>query len=109
MVGTTTASTAASNQVRANAFTGSQKVAVTALNTNYAIYGAINGIVVIRDDTTGGTAVWLLDPNQGNIQIASNLPKTITFVFSGGYYYLKQTAGSVTTNYSVVALFPSGA
>lgn len=81
----------------ASAFT----VVVETLNTPYSLgLFATAGVLVIRDNTTGGSAAWLLDPNGGAIQIASNISKTITFSYNNPQWVLTQTAGAVPTTYA---------
>jgi hypothetical protein len=106
LVGTTSASGTinGAGAIAGKGLSGISTVSVAALNTNYTLpIGAMSGIISLRDNTTGGSAVWMLDPNGGAIQIASNLTKTITFTYSAGWQ-LRQTAGSVTTVYAYVLL-----
>lgn len=85
-------------------------VAVAALNTWYDLTAAaINGVIVVRDNTTGGSAVWLLDPNAGNIQIASNVNGTIQFQWNGVYTQIRKTSGTVTTNFTWAFIGPTAA
>ena len=93
------------SQIKSNIFTGNLTVSVAALNTNYGLsISAAAGILVIRDNTAGGSALWLLDPNGGALQISSNIGKTITFLYTGGQWVIKQTAGAVTTQYAYSVL-----
>ena len=93
------------SQIKSNIFTGNLTVSVAALNTNYGLSISVAaGILVIRDNTAGGSALWLLDPNGGALQISSNIGKTITFLYTGGQWVIKQTAGAVTTQYAYSVL-----
>ena len=90
---------------QAYAFGGSNNVTVSALGTNYTIFNAAyNGIAAIRDNTTGGTDLWLIDPNFGTIKIAGNITKVYSITFSGGVYVINQSIGSVPTNYGFAIL-----
>ena len=56
---------------------------------------------LIRDNSNGGSAVWLADPNNGFIQIANNMPGTFSMSYSAGLTYIQKNSGSVPCNYSV--------
>jgi hypothetical protein len=87
-------------------YRSSREVTISALNTDVPLYlFAISAILYFRDNTVGGSAAYLWDPNQGLVTIATNLSgKTLTFSFSGGVTYVRQTAGAVPTNYTYNAL-----
>ena len=56
-------------------------------------------MICIRDNTTGGSALYLLDPNLGVNLIASTLTFTITFTYSGGTgTWVAARSGGVATN-----------
>jgi hypothetical protein len=69
----------------------------TALNTAQDLVGvcANNGIIVIRDHTEGGTGAFLIDPNQGVICMASNIPATVSIAWSGSVWRWCLTSGDV--------------
>jgi hypothetical protein len=69
----------------------------TALNTAQDLVGvcANNGIIVIRDHTVGGTGAFLIDPNQGVICMASNIPATVSIAWNGSLWRWCLTSGSV--------------
>jgi hypothetical protein len=80
---------------------GSEKtVQINALNTSYLIFsGALSGIVSARDNTNGGSGLWLLDPN-GNggtaTLVAQNwINGVYTVFYSGGNTYVQKTSGNV--------------
>ena len=87
-------------------YRSTRSVTISALDTDYPLYlFAISAILYFRDNTTGGSAAYLWDPNQGLVTIATNLSgKTLTFSFSGGITYVRQTAGAVPTSYTYNAL-----
>jgi hypothetical protein len=80
---------------------GTEKtVQINALNTSYLILsGAPSGIVSARDNTNGGSGLWLLDPN-GNggtaTLVAQNwINGVYTVFYSGGNTYVQKTSGNV--------------
>jgi hypothetical protein len=80
---------------------GTEKtVQINALNTSYLIFsGAPSGIVSARDNTNGGSGLWLLDPN-GNggtaTLVAQNwINGAYTVFYSGGNTYVQKTSGNV--------------
>jgi hypothetical protein len=80
---------------------GSEKtVQINALNTSYLIIAAAaSGIVSARDNTNGGSGLWLLDPN-GNggtaTLVAQNwINGTYTVFYSGGNTYVQKTSGNI--------------
>jgi hypothetical protein len=106
MVGTTSTPTIA-NSIKAGTgiFTTAKSVTATSVNTSYQIYnGYTSGLIVVRDNTNGGSAVFMIDPNRGNVQISSNLINTITFNFGGGTTNFTQTTGSGGTVYQFAYL-----
>lgn len=109
LIGTTTPSSliGGSGAITARGIAGILSVNVTALSTNFTLpIGAFSGILVIRSNGGGGSAVWMLDPNAGAVSISNNIAgRTITFTFSGGAWQLQQTVGTVPSlyNYNVIA------
>jgi hypothetical protein len=69
----------------------------TNLNTPQDLVGicANNGLIVFRDHTAGGTGVFLIDPNQGVICIASNIPATVSIAWIGSVWRWCLTSGGV--------------
>jgi hypothetical protein len=69
----------------------------TALNTAQDLVGicANNGVLVMRDHTAGGTGAFLIDPNQGVICMASNIPATVAIAWNGSTWRWCLTSGSV--------------
>jgi hypothetical protein len=69
----------------------------TNLNTPQDLVGicANNGLIVFRDHTAGGTGVFLIDPNQGVICMASNIPATVAIAWNGSTWRWCLTSGSV--------------
>lgn len=101
VVGGATPSGAFSKSFTGPIFAGSTLAVVAALATPVTLnFGTPAGLLVVRDNTTGGSAIWLIDPNQGAIQVANNITKTITVAFSGGAWRLTQTAGAAPTTYA---------
>lgn len=79
-------------------FGSSRRVTITALNTDFQIFPtAYSGLVVIRDNTNGGSGAWIQDPNMGSIQIANNMPGTwsISYNFGNGTTNIRKTSGTV--------------
>jgi hypothetical protein len=79
---------------------GSAAINVTALNTavTTVVPGAESGILILRDVSAGGSAVYLCDPNYGVISIASNLSVNVTIAYNSGLGYalqLTQTSGAL--------------
>lgn len=93
-------------QVNGNIFSNTgfygtgNSLTISALNTNYVLKsGAYSGLIVIRDNTNGGSGVWLADPNLGFIQIANNMPGVFTLNYSGNTN-IQKNAGGVPINIS---------
>lgn len=81
-------------------------VTVSSLNVDYLLAPlAYNGIVVIRDNTTGGSGCYLIDPNAGTATISSNVNGTIVFTYNAGSWFIKKTSGTVPTNYTFLILY----
>ncbi len=99
VVGGSTPSANFSKSFTGPVFAGSLRIIVTALATNFNLgIGAASGILIIRDNTAGGSAVWLIDPNGGAIQLSSNITKTLALSWSADWR-LQQTTGAVPTTY----------
>jgi hypothetical protein len=76
-------------------------IAIAAINTAYVLKtGAYSGLVVIRDNTNGGSGVWITDPNMGTILIANNMPGAFTIGWNGTNTTITKTSGN-TVNISV--------
>lgn len=70
-------------------------ISIAAINTAYVLKsGAYSGLVVIRDNTNGGSGVWIVDPNYGNILIANNMPGTFTIAWNGTNTTITKTSGN---------------
>lgn len=85
-----------------------QPITITALNTGVALSGtnAISGILRFRDNTLGGAAVFVCDPN-GGITTVVNQIAGLTVSYNAGASYIleaKLTSGTVprTLNWSMV-------
>jgi hypothetical protein len=78
-------------------FNSPKTVTIAALNTSVLLYAdAIAGIITARDNTNGGSGLWLQDPNGGNNAVTSNfINGTYTIFFSGGSTYMQKTSGNV--------------
>jgi hypothetical protein len=80
---------------------GSEKtVQINALNTSYLIFsGAPSGIISARDNTNGGSGIWLQDPNgnggTGTLVAQNWINGTYTVFYSGGNTYVQKTSGNV--------------
>ena len=86
-------------------FAGENFVTISALNTDYVIINSVpNGILVVRDNTSGGSGCYLLDPNAGVITIATNVNGILVFTYSNGKWYVKKTSGTVPTSLSWIFL-----
>jgi hypothetical protein len=96
-------------QVQGNVWTSSgtyttgQTFTISALNTDVPIKSAYSGLIVIRDNTNGGSALWLADPNFGHIQIANNMPGTFSMNYNSftGLTNIQKNSGSVPINISI--------
>lgn len=78
--------------------TGTNTLNLASTGVNYLIiYNAFSGMLAVRDNTTGGSAVYLLDPNLGVNTISTNLTFSIAFLYSGGNWYA-QRIGGINTN-----------
>jgi hypothetical protein len=81
---------------------GTNTLNLASTGINYLILNyAFSGMLAIRDNTTGGSAVYLLDPNLGVNTISTNLTFSIAFLFSGGAWYA-QRIGGINTNIGFV-------
>jgi hypothetical protein len=77
---------------------GSTKsVTISALNTSVLLTAtAFSGIITARDNTNGGSGIWLQDPNGGTNLISQNwVNGTYTVFYSGGNTYVQKTSGNV--------------
>jgi hypothetical protein len=74
-------------------------VVISALNTYYQIYpGAPSGIFTARDNTNGGSGIWVMDPNGGGTLVSSNwINGTYSIVYNGNWQ-IQKTAGNVPVN-----------
>jgi len=78
-------------------FSTTRTVTISALNTSVLIFsGAPSGIISARDNTNGGSGMWLHDPNGGSTLVAQNWVNGVYTVFySGGNTYVQKTSGNV--------------
>ena len=80
---------------------GTEKtVQINALNTSYLIFsGAPSGIISARDNTNGGSGIWLQDPNgnggTGTLVAQNWINGVYTVFYSGGNTYVQKTSGNV--------------
>lgn len=82
----------------------SNTVFLASPGVNYLmINSAFSGMVSIRDNTTGGSAAYVFDPNMGVVTLGGNLPFSMAFLFSGGSWYV-QRIGHIPTNISFTLL-----
>jgi hypothetical protein len=95
-----------SGAITAKGLAGTLSVNVTALATDNTLpIGAFSGILTIRSNGGGGSAVFMLDPNAGAVSIANNIVgRTITLTFSGGSWKMQQTVGVVPSIYNYLVL-----
>jgi hypothetical protein len=87
-------------------YSSTRTVVIAALSTNYTLVtGGVAGIIIFRDNTGGGSSVWLTDPNAGSLQISSNVGGTYSISFTGGNTVIQKTAGStgITIAYNVIS------
>jgi hypothetical protein len=92
-----------------SAFIGTDIVTCTTLNVGVTLTGmaGVSGLVTFRDNSRGGSALWLVDPNSGCYLIYSNISDTVTLEELPGTGYalqVKVTAGTVPKNIAWVAL-----
>jgi hypothetical protein len=72
--------------------------------TNYTIFSdAFTGLVIVRDNTSGGSGLYLLDPNLGVITYTNTLTYILTFTYVGPNWVVQKSSG-VSTNISFNAL-----
>jgi hypothetical protein len=82
-------------------FFGAQTISVTALSTPTFLTGsgASSGILRLRDNTGGGAAVFMIDPNGGAQLLGTSQITGITssaaVTFSGGNWRVTLASGSV--------------
>ena len=80
-------------------FSGNKTVTISALNTAYQFAPVTSGIVTARDNTNGGSGIWLMDPNGngGNGQLiqSSWVNGTYIIYYSPGGTYVQKTSGNV--------------
>ncbi len=81
-------------------FKSTYTVTISALNTNYNLCpGGVSicpGLMVVRDATSGGLAVEVLDPNFGNINLANSINSNgSTWGFAQFYATVSFSAGTV--------------
>jgi hypothetical protein len=91
------------SSVSVKSIIGDNTLSIPANLTNYQIFNyAFFGLLVVRDLTNGGSAVYLLDPNGGVNLISSNLGYVLTFTFNGGtvtWDVQKATGGAVNISF----------
>ena len=108
LVGTTVVSGTinGAGAITAKGLAGITMQTVTALATDYALpIGSFAGLIVIRSNGGGGSAVFMLDPNAGAVSISNNIVgRTITLTYSGGAWQFQQTVGAVTSTYNYLVL-----
>ena len=108
LVGTTVVSGTinGAGSITAKGVAGITMQTVTALATNYALpIGSFAGLIVIRSNGGGGSAVFMLDPNVGAVSISNNIVgRTITLTYSGGAWQFQQTVGAVPSTYNYLVL-----
>jgi hypothetical protein len=81
----------------AGQFSTEKTVTISALCTSVLIFsGAPSGIISARDNTNGGSGMWLHDPNGGSTLVAQNWVNGVYTVFySGGNTYVQKTSGNI--------------
>jgi hypothetical protein len=103
LVGTTSVSSSLSaGHIQApQGISGGLILTVSSLATRYAFSGsAMNGLLILRDNSIGGTAIWMLDPNGGAVQISSNIAAVYTITFVSSAWGITQSVGAVPKLYS---------
>jgi hypothetical protein len=80
-------------------FYGNKAVTISALNTDYQLFTVISGVISVRDNTNGGSGVWLMDPN-GNggaaVLIASSwVNGAYSISYTSGATYIRKTSGNI--------------
>jgi hypothetical protein len=89
--------------LRAKQYYGNNTLSIPAALTNYQIFNnAFFGLLIVRDLTNGGSAVYMLDPNVGFTTITTNLGYLLTFTFNGGtvtWDVQKATGGAVNISF----------
>jgi hypothetical protein len=80
----------------------SKQVTVSALNTNYEIFDVpVAGMITVRDNTYGGSGLWLQDPNgNGGVAILVtsswvNGTFSIRYVSATGRTYIQKNSGNI--------------
>ncbi len=79
-------------------------ITLSSLSTAYPLgIGGVTGLLIIRDNSAGGSAVYMIDGVTGVVQIASNLSITVSIVWNGGTdFTITQTAGATGHEISYV-------
>ena len=87
-----------SNQTDIRSGTGkydsTQTVSVTALNTWTNVLGATTGMVLLRDNTLGGCALFLFDPLSAVVSVSNNITG-LQAQASGGNFQIQLISGTV--------------
>ena len=103
LVGTSSATSSLSaGHIQApQGISGGLALTVSSLATRYVFNGgAVNGLLILRDNSIGGTAIWMLDPNGGAVQISSNIAAVYTITYVSGAWGITQSVGAVPKIYS---------
>jgi hypothetical protein len=89
---------------------GVNQITFSSLNNYYNLYSSAGfcGLIIARDDSSGGSAVYMFDPNVGTTTIASNLQNSIVLSFAYNsattYPKVQQTAGTTGHSFSFMLI-----
>ena len=104
---TGTATFASSIISSAGIYNSEKTVTISALCTSVLIFsGAPSGIISARDNTNGGSGLWLQDPNgnggTGTLVAYNWINGVYTVFYSGGNTYVQKTSGNVPITFHYV-------
>lgn len=78
-------------------------VTLPSLNTFVTVVGSTTGMILLRDNTSGGTALFLFDPLVALVTVSNTIPGLVA-QSSGGNFQLEVTSGTVPRNIGYLAL-----
>jgi parallel beta-helix repeat protein len=87
-------------------FTANTSVTLSALNTWVTVVSSETGMILLRDDTSGGTALFLFDPLSGVVSVSNTITGLATQISSGNFQ-IQVTSGTVPRTISWAAFLTS--
>lgn len=87
-------------------FTANTSVTLSALNTWVTVVSSETGMMLLRDDTSGGIALFLFDPLSATVAVSNSITGLAAQV-SGGNFQIQVTSGTVPRTISWAAFLTS--